>query len=127
MSDDVTPYGVIRNRHIWPLPQETALYAAPDADSEQLVTLAADSRLSIWQIEDGWTVVPYKRVVGYLYVGDITARNLSPQPDYAQMGDVISSSTFLFTAHFGAGSGAHGNIRVGCGYTISVNLASPCL
>ena len=83
VSDDVAPYGVIRNGYSAVTAVETALYAklAPDADSEQLVTLAADSRLSIWQIEDGWAVVPYKRVVGYLYVGEIQQlRTRRPQP-----------------------------------------------
>ena len=45
VSDDVAPYGVIRNSYLAVTAVETALYAAPDADSEQLVTLAADSRL----------------------------------------------------------------------------------
>ena len=94
VSDDVAPYGVIRNSYLAVTAVETALYAAPDADSEQLVTLAADSRLSIWQIEDGGAVVPYKRVVGYLYVGDIKQLEpVAPNPDYAQTGDVISVFT----------------------------------
>ena len=97
---------------------ETALYAAPDADSEQLVTLAADSRLSIWQIEDGWAVVPYKRVVGYLYVGDIKQLEpVAPNPDYAQAGDVISVFTTFYSLRTSElNLGRMENIRVGCGY-----------
>ena len=47
VSDDVAPYGVIRNSYLAVTAVETALYAAPDADSEQLVTLAASSRACV--------------------------------------------------------------------------------
>lgn len=118
VSDDVAPYGVIRNSYLAVTAVETALYAAPDADSEQLVTLAADSRLSIWQIEDGWAVVPYKRVVGYLYVGDIKQLEpVAPNSDYAQTGDVISVfTTFYSLRNSELNLGRMENIRVGCGY-----------
>lgn len=118
VSDDVAPYGVIRNGYLAVTAVKTALYAAPDADSEQLVTLAADSRLSIWQIENGWAVVPYKRVVGYLYVGDIKQLEpVAPNPDYAQAGDVISVFTTFYSLRTSElNLGRMENIRVGCSY-----------
>lgn len=118
ISGDVAPYGVIRNNYLAVTAVDTALYASPDEDAEQLVSIAADSRLSIWQIQDGWAVVPYKRVVGYLYVGDIKQLEpVAPNPDYAQTGDVISVfTTFYSLRKTELNLGRMENIRVGCGY-----------
>lgn len=118
VSDGIAPYGVIRNNYVAVTATDTVLYASPDTDSEQLVSLSADSRLSIWQIENGWAVVPYKRVIGYLYVGDIKQLEpVAPNPDYAQAGDIISVfTTFYSLRTTELNLGRMENIRVGCNY-----------
>ena len=118
ISDDIAPYGVIRNDYVAVTGVDTALYASADVNSEKLVFIAADSRLSIWQIQDGWAVVPYKRVVGYLYVGDIKQLEpVAPNPDYAQEGDIISVfTTFYSLRNTELNQGRMENIRVGCAY-----------
>ena len=50
VSDDVAPYGVIRNTYVATTAVDTALYASADKNAEKLVSIAADSRLSAWLI-----------------------------------------------------------------------------
>ena len=54
VSDDIAPYGVIRNTYVATTAVDTALYASADENAEKLVSIAADSRLSAWLIQDGW-------------------------------------------------------------------------
>ena len=72
----------------------------------------------ILPVSDDWAVVPYKRVVGYLYVGDIKQLEpVAPNPDYAQAGDVISVFTTFYSLRTSElNLGRMENIRVGCGY-----------
>lgn len=118
VSDDIAPYGVIRNTYVATTAVDTALYASADENAEKLVSIAADSRLSAWLIQDGWAVVPYKRVIGYLYVGDIKQLEpVAPNPDYAQEGDIISVfTTFYSLRSTELNLGRMENIRVGCNY-----------
>ena len=125
VSGDVAPYGVVPNRFVAVTAVDTALYAEPDVSSEQLVTLAADSRFSIWLIQDGWAVVPYKRVIGYMYVGDIKELTpVAPDSDYAQQGDIIAAfTTFYSLRKTELNIGRMENLRVGCEYISGVYAA----
>ena len=125
VSGEVAPYGVVPKRFVAVTAVDTALYAEPDVSSEQLVTLAADSRFSIWLIQDGWAVVPYKRVIGYMYVGDIKElMPVAPDSDYAQQGDIIAAfTTFYSLRKTELNIGRMENLRVGCEYINGVYAA----
>ena len=118
IADGIASYGVVPNRFVAVTAVDTALYAEPDSESEQLVTLAANSRFSIWLIQDGWAVVPYKRVIGYMYVGDIKELTpVAPDSNYAQDGDIIAAfTTFYSLKKTELNIGRMENIRVGCQY-----------
>ena len=74
--------------------------------------------MSLGLIQDGWAVVPYKRVIGYMYVGDIKELTpVAPNTDYAQEGDIIAAfTTFYSLKKTELNIGRMENIRVGCQY-----------
>lgn len=118
VSGNTEPYGVIRNRFVAVTAAETALREAPDKDAGIIQSYPADTRMSFWLIQDGWAVVPYKRQVGYLYVGDLKELTpVAPDVDYAQEGDIIAAfTTFYSTKQTELNLGRMENMRVGCTY-----------
>lgn len=112
------PYGVIPNRFVAVTACDTTLYASPDPESEALDTYPADTRMSLWMIQDGWAIIPYKRLVGYLYVGDLKELTpVAPSVEYAQDGDIIAAfTTFYSLKQTELNIGRMENIRVGCMY-----------
>lgn len=112
------PYGVIPNRYVAVTACDTSLRAAPSTDAEEIEAYPADTRMSFWHIVDGWAVVPYKRIVGYIYVGDLKELTpVAPDVDYAQDGDIIAAfTTFYSRKQTELNIGRMENIRVGCGY-----------
>ncbi|MCI7735732.1 MAG: VanW family protein [Clostridiales bacterium] len=112
------PYGVIPNRFVAVTACDTTLYASPDPGSEALDSYPADTRMSVWMIQDGWAVVPYKRLVGYIYVGDLKELTpVAPSVEYAQDGDIIAAfTTFYSLKQTELNIGRMENIRVGCMY-----------
>ena len=94
VSEDVPPYGVIENRFIAATNKITFLKSAPSEDAPDIVQCPAETRVSIWMIRDGWAVIPYNRLIGYMYVGDLKDLTpIAPNVDAAQTGDVISAFT----------------------------------
>jgi len=69
-------------------------------------------------IRDGWAVIPYNRLIGYMYVGDLTNLTpVSPNVEMAQVGDIISAfTTFYSTKDTELNIGRMENLRVGCQY-----------
>jgi len=118
VSPDVPPYGVIENRFVAETDKITFLRAAPDEDASEIVQCPAGTRVSIWMIRDGWAIVPYKRLISYLYVGDLTNLTpVSPNVEMAQEGDIISAfTTFYDTKDTELNIGRMENLRVGCQY-----------
>lgn len=112
------PYGVITNRFVAVTSNDTALYASPDTSAEVLFELKADTRLSFWFVDNGWAVVPYRRLVGYIYVGDLTELTpVAPTVQYAQEGDIIAAfTTFYSVKTTELNMGRMVNMRVGCEY-----------
>ena len=112
------PYGVIEQRYVAVTAKSTALRAAPDENAEVIETYPAGTRMSIWLIQDGWAVIPYRRVVGYAYVGDFTGLTpVSPDPQTAKDGDILTVyTTFYSTKQTELNIGRMENIRVGCVY-----------
>ena len=117
-SLSVMPYGVVRNAFVAVTATETALRQAPSESAEAIDSYPANTRLSFWLIEDGWAVVPYKRQVGYMYLGDMAELTpVSPTVDYAQDGDIIAAfTTFYSVKQTELNIGRMENIRVGCMY-----------
>lgn len=120
--ENTPPYGSIEQRYVAVTATETVLRSAPDENAEAIETYPADTRMSIWLIQDGWAMIPYKRVVGYIYVGDF--KDLTPiisDPEYAQDGDILASyTTFYSTKQTELNIGRMENIRVGCMYISKV-------
>lgn len=118
VNGNTWPYGVIQNRFVAVTAVETALRAEPREDAEVIEVYPADTRLSLWHIVDGWAVIPYKRVVGYMYVGDIKELTpVSPDVNYANDGDILAAfTTFYSTAETELNTGRMVNLQVGCDY-----------
>ena len=115
---DTPAYGVIPNRFLAITAKETALRQSPQENSESLFDLEAGTRLSFWMINGGWAVVPYRREVGYLWLGDVQSlAPVSPTIDYAQDGDVLAVFTSFYPLkQTELNIGRMENIRVGCEY-----------
>ena len=118
VSSDVPPYGVVPNRFVAVTSVNTSLRDAADAAADEIIPLPAGTRLSFWMIEDGWAVVPYRRLVGYIWLGDLRdLEPVMPTVDYARTGDIISVFTsFYSTKQTELNTGRMENIRVGCNY-----------
>ena len=116
--ENTPPYGVIRQRYIATTTQDTALLAAPNEDADVIEEYPAGTRMSIWLIQDGWAVIPYRKIVGYLYVGDLMDLTpVAPDPQTAQEGDILTTyTTFYSTKQTELNIGRMENIRVGCLY-----------
>ena len=116
--ENTPPYGVIRQRYIATTAQDTALLAAPNEDADVIEEYPAGTRMSIWLIQDGWAVIPYRKIVGYLYVGDLMDLTpVAPDPQTAQEGDILTTyTTFYSTKQTELNIGRMENIRVGCLY-----------
>lgn len=112
------PYGVIEQRYVAVTAKSTALRTAPDENAEVIETYPAGTRMSIWLIQDGWAVIPYRRFVGYAYVGDFTGLTpVSPDPQTAKDGDILTVyTTFYSTKQTELNIGRMENIHVGCVY-----------
>ena len=114
----IDPYGVVQNRFVAVIANDTALRAQPDENAEIIDTYPADTRVSLWHVVDGWAVVPYKRVVGYIYVGDIKELTpVAPTVEYAQDGDILAAfTTFYSIEESELNTGRMINLQVGCDY-----------
>lgn len=118
VSADVPPYGVIENRFIATVSRDTSLRAAPNEQAEEIVPCPEGTRMSLWLIRDGWAVVPYNRLVGYIYVGDLMDLTpVAPDVELAQDGDILAAfTTFYSTKNTELNIGRMENLRVGCKY-----------
>lgn len=118
VSPDVAPYGVIPNRFVAVTACDTSLRTAADENAEEIVPMPKGTRLSLWMIRDGWAVVPYNRLIGYLYVGDIAELTpVAPDTQDAQDGDILAAfTTFYSTKDTELNTGRMENLRVGCKY-----------
>lgn len=119
---DAPAYGVIPNHYVATMAVDTALYAEPNKDSEAIFECAAGSRISFWLIRDGWAVVPYRRLIGYVFLGDLAnLEPVAPSVEYAKPGDIISVfTTFYSVKNTELNIGRMENIRVGCSYINNV-------
>lgn len=118
VSADVVPYGVIPNRFVAVTACDTSLRTEADENAEEIVPMPEGTRVSLWMIRDGWAVVPYNRLIGYLYVGDIAELTpVAPDTDDAQEGDILAAfTTFYSTKDTELNVGRMENLRVGCQY-----------
>ena len=117
-GSNIQPYGVIKNRFVAVTSSDTALYTHADETSEPIVELPAGTRVSFWMIEEGWAVVPYNRLVGYLYLGNLQELTpVAPDVHAAQDGDILAAfTTFYSTKDTELNVGRMENLRVGCEY-----------
>ena len=118
LSPDTPAYGVVPNAFTAVTSADTSLRVSPSASADEIAAYPAGTRLSFWLIEDGWAVVPYRRQVGYMYLGDLTELTpVSPTVDYARDGDILAAfTTFYAVTHTELNIGRMENIRLGCQY-----------
>lgn len=118
VSADVPPYGVIKNRFVALVANDTSLRTEASEEAEEIVPMPAGTRVSLWLIRDGWAVVPYNRLIGYLYVGDLCDLTpVAPDTQEAQDGDILAAfTTFYSTKTNELNIGRMENLRVGCKY-----------
>lgn len=116
--ENTPPYGVIKQNFVAVTSNDAVLYSAPDPDSAVIDRYPADTRMSVWVIQDGWALIPYKRVLGYMYVGDLKDLTpVAPDPVAAEDGDILSTyTTFYSIKQTELNIGRMENLRVGCLY-----------
>ena len=116
--ENTPPYGVIFHQYVAVTARDVVLRAAPDENAEALDTYPADTRMSIWLIQDGWALIQYKKVIGYVYVGDLKELTpVAPDADYAQEGDILATyTTYYSVKDTELNLGRMENIRLGCEY-----------
>ena len=111
-------YGVIKQRYLAVTANDAVLRTAPDENAEAIDQYPADTRMSVWLIQDGWALILYKKVVGYMYMGDL--KELTPvAPDIAsaQDGDILTTyTTFYSIKQTELNLGRMENMRMGCYY-----------
>lgn len=122
--ENTPPYGVIKQRYVALTANDAILRAAPDENAEMIDQYPADTRMSVWLIQDGWALIPYKRVIGYMYVGDL--KELTPvAPDIASAedGDILTTyTTFYSVKQTELNIGRMENMRMGCYYMDKVYM-----
>ena len=66
------PYGVQKSIYIATAADVCEVRKSMSDDDESWVVLNPGTMLSIWQIQDGWAIVPYWRTYGYINLNDLT-------------------------------------------------------
>lgn len=116
--ENTPPYGVIKQNYVAITANDAVLYSAPDTESAIIDQYPADTRMSVWVIQDGWALIPYKRVLGYMYVGDLKELTpVAPDVNAAEDGDILATyTTFYSIKQTELNIGRMENLRVGCLY-----------
>ena len=66
------PYGVQKSLYIATTADVCEVRKSMSDDDESWVVLNPGTMLIIWQIQDGWAIVPYWRTYGYINLNDLT-------------------------------------------------------
>ena len=66
------PYGVQKSCYIATTARECPVRKSMSESDESWVVLNPGTMLSIWQLQDGWAIVPYRRTYGYISLNDLT-------------------------------------------------------
>ena len=66
------PYGVQKSCYIATTARECPVRKSMSESDESWVVLNPGTMLSIWQLQDGWAIVPYWRTYGYISLNDLT-------------------------------------------------------
>lgn len=116
--ENTPPYGMIKQRFVAITANDAVLRSAPDENAEPIDQYPSDTRMSVWLIQDGWAYIPYKRVLGYMYVGDLKELTpVAPSIEDAQDGDILSTyTTFYSVKQTELNIGRMENMRMGCYY-----------
>lgn len=70
-SVNTPPYGVQKSCYIATTAKECPVYKSMSESDESWVVLNPGTMLSIWQLQDGWAIVPYWRTYGYISLNDL--------------------------------------------------------
>ena len=71
-SVNTPPYGVQKSCYIATTATECPVRKSMSESDESWVVLNPGTMLSIWQMQDGWAIVPYWRTYGYISLNDLT-------------------------------------------------------
>lgn len=66
------PYGVQKHQYIATTADVCEVRKSMSDQDDSYVVLNPGTRLSIWQIQDGWAIVNYWRTYGYININDLT-------------------------------------------------------
>lgn len=66
------PYGVFKHQYIATTADVCEVRKSMSDQDDSWVVLNPGTMLSIWQIRDGWAIVPYWRSYGYINLNDLT-------------------------------------------------------
>ena len=92
------PYGVQKSCYIATTARECPVRKSMSESDESWVVLNPGTMLSIWQIRDGWAIVPYWRTYGYINLNDLTDLiPVSPTDDPLRDDSPIAAYTSYYT------------------------------
>ena len=92
------PYGVQKSIYIATAADVCEVRKSMSDDDESWVVLNPGTMLSIWQIRDGWAIVPYWRTYGYINLNDLTDLiPVSPTDDPLRDDSPIAAYTSYYT------------------------------
>lgn len=116
--ENIQPYGTIKQRYLAVTANDAVIRTAPDENADIIDQYPADTRISVWLIKDGWANIIYKKVVGYMYVGDLKELTpVAPDIESAQDSDILSTyTTFYSIKTTELNLGRMENMRMGCYY-----------
>ncbi|MGN0746630.1 MAG: VanW family protein [Aristaeellaceae bacterium] len=92
------PYGVQKSIYIATTADVCEVRKSMSDEDESWVVLNPGTMLSIWQIQDGWAIVPYWRTYGYINLNDLTDLiPVSPTDDPLRDDSPIAAYTSYYT------------------------------
>ena len=92
------PYGVQKSLYIATAADVCEVRKSMSDEDESWVVLNPGTMLSIWQIRDGWAIVPYWRTYGYINLNDLTDLiPVSPTDDPLRDDSPIAAYTSYYT------------------------------
>ncbi len=92
------PYGTQKSIYIATAADVCEVRKSMSDDDESWVVLNPGTMLSIWQIQDGWAIVPYWRTYGYINLNDLTDLiPVSPTDDPLRDDSPIAAYTSYYT------------------------------
>ncbi|MDO4483405.1 MAG: VanW family protein [Clostridia bacterium] len=110
------PYGAQKSTYIATTATECHVRKSMDNSADSWVVLNPGTMLSIWQLQNGWAIVPYWRTYGYINMNELTDLiPVSETDNPARKDSPIAAYTSYYTmVQTDINKGRIINIRVAC-------------